>query len=206
MNMQLRTGVPGDATAIHNLITANLSAGHLLPRTFEDVESHAHRFVVAVADGNVIGCGELAPLSADVAEVRSLVVDQHSRGHHIGPRLVAQLASTGAEKGYSTLCAFTHEPSHFVRLGFTIVPHTWVPEKIERDCRSCAQFRRCGQYAVTLPLRSGVSIRPEQPAALIYGGRAVAGRRPNIERLHLERPDRQVARKRMIELREEVPA
>ena len=57
MNMELRTGVPGDATAIHSLITANLSAGHLLPRTFEDVESHAHRFVVAVADDKVIGCG-----------------------------------------------------------------------------------------------------------------------------------------------------
>ena len=55
MNIQLRTGVASDATAIHNLITANLNAGHLLPRTFDDVESHAHRFVVAVADGQVIG-------------------------------------------------------------------------------------------------------------------------------------------------------
>jgi hypothetical protein len=32
------------------------------------------------------------------------------------------------------------------------VPHTWLPEKIEADCRACAQFRRCGQYAVMLPL------------------------------------------------------
>ena len=39
MNIQLRTGVASDATAIHNLITANLNAGHLLPRTFDDVES-----------------------------------------------------------------------------------------------------------------------------------------------------------------------
>ena len=34
MNMQLRPGVAADAAAIHNLITANLSVGHLLPRTF----------------------------------------------------------------------------------------------------------------------------------------------------------------------------
>ena len=74
MNIQLRTGVADDATAIHDLITANLSVGHLLPRTFADIESHAGRFVVAVADGHVIGCGELAPLSPEVAEVRSLVV------------------------------------------------------------------------------------------------------------------------------------
>ncbi len=39
-----------------------------------------------------------------------------------------------------------------MRLGFSIVPHTWVPEKIARDCYSCPLFRNCGQYAVVLDL------------------------------------------------------
>lgn len=186
MNVTFRQANAHDANAIHTLIVDNLAAGHLLPRTLDDVTGHADRFLVAESNGTVVGCAELAPLSPGVAEVRSLVVDQHARGRHIGPRLVAQLAASGTAKGFGTLCAFTHEPSHFVRLGFTIVPHMWVPEKIERDCRSCAQFRRCGQYAVTLPLRSGALIRPEQPAAVIYGGRAMPGRRLNVERLHLE--------------------
>jgi amino-acid N-acetyltransferase len=194
MNVTYRQAQASDAGAIHHLIVENLEAGHLLPRTLEDVTRHASRFLVADSDGAVIGCAELAPLSGGVAEVRSLVVDQYARGRHIGPQLVAQLAASGAAKGFATLCAFTHEPSHFVRLGFTIVPHMWVPEKIERDCRGCAQFRKCGQYAVTLPLRSDARIRPEQPAAVIYGGRAVAGRRLNIERLHMSRPDLQVGR------------
>jgi amino-acid N-acetyltransferase len=189
MNVTFRQATALDAAAIHGLIAQNLEAGHLLPRSIDDVTTHAARFLVAESAGTVVGCAELAPLSAEVAEVRSLVVDQHARGRHIGPRLVEQLASAGAAKGFATLCAFTHEPAHFVRLGFTIVPHVWVPEKIERDCRSCALFRRCGQYAVTLPLRSGVAIRPEQPAAVIYAGRAVAGRRLNIERLQLDREE-----------------
>lgn len=180
-----RPAVAADATAVHRLIADNLEVGHLLPRTLDDVTANIVRFTVAEADGVVVGCAELAPLSIEVAEVRSLVVTERSRGQHIGPRLVAHLAEKGTEKGYDTLCAFTHDPSHFVRLGFTIVPHTWVPEKIERDCRSCAQFRMCGQYAVTLPLREGAQIRPEQPAAVIYGGRAVGGRRFNVERLQL---------------------
>jgi amino-acid N-acetyltransferase len=192
MNVTFRQAGALDAPTIHHLIVENLEAGHLLPRSLEDVTINAARFLVAESGGQVVGCAELAPLSTAVAEVRSLVVDQHARGRHIGPQLVEQLASTGAAKGFSTLCAFTHEPSHFVRLGFTIVPHMWVPEKIEHDCRSCALFRKCGQYAVTLPLRRGASIRPEQPAAVIYGGRAVAGRRLNIERLRLERVDEEV--------------
>jgi hypothetical protein len=61
----------------------------------------------------------------------------------------------------------------------------WVPEKIGHDCTSCALFRHCGQYAVMIPLRSGVSVRPERPAAVIQGSRSIAPRRPNIERLQL---------------------
>ena len=181
-----RQATAADAAAVHRLISDNLEAGHLLPRTMDDVLEHAPRFVVADREGRVIACAELAPLSATVAEVRSLVVDQHARGNHIGPRLVTELASGAVSRGFATLCAFTHQPSHFVKMGFTIVPHMWVPEKIAHDCTSCPLFRRCGQYAVTLPLRAGVQIRPEQPAAVIYGGRTVGARRPNVERLQLD--------------------
>jgi amino-acid N-acetyltransferase len=182
MNIQLRTAVASDAAAIHALITANLAAGHLLPRTFDDVESHAQRFVVAVSDDSVIGCGELAPLSAEVAEVRSLVVDEAWRGRHAGVSLVTALADRARELGYVTLCAFTHQPSHFIRLGFSIVPHVWVPEKIALDCVGCSQFRRCGQYAVTLALRSGAGLRLEQTAP---PSRSVAAPRASVERLRL---------------------
>jgi amino-acid N-acetyltransferase len=181
-----RQATAADAAAVHRLISDNLEAGHLLPRTMDDVLEHAPRFVVADREGRVIACAELAPLSKTVAEVRSLVVDQHARGNQIGPRLVIELASGAVSRGFATLCAFTHQPSHFVRMGFTIVPHMWVPEKIAHDCTACPLFRRCGQYAVTLPLRAGVQIRPEQPAAVIYGGRTVGARRPNVERLQLD--------------------
>jgi amino-acid N-acetyltransferase len=181
-----RQATAADAAAVHRLISDNLEAGHLLPRTMDDVLEHAPRFVVADREGRVIACAELAPLSKTVAEVRSLVVDQHARCNQIGPRLVTELASGAVSRGFATLCAFTHQPSHFVKMGFTIVPHMWVPEKIAHDCTSCPLFRRCGQYAVTLPLRAGVQIRPEQPAAVIYGGRTVGARRPNVERLQLD--------------------
>ena len=182
MSIQLRTGTPGDASAIHSLVTSNLDSGHLLPRTFEDVEAHAPRFVVAEENRSVIGCGELAPLSAEVAEVRSLVVDEPSRGQRTGVALVTALADRARELGYVTLCAFTHQPAHFIRLGFSIVPHQWVPEKIAHDCVGCSQFRRCGQYAVSLPLKAGAGLRlePGSPPQ-----RAVAAPRTSVERLRL---------------------
>lgn len=183
--LTFRAATAADAGAIHRLIAENLQVGHLLPRTLDDVTTHASRFVVAEHGGRVIACAELAPLTATVAEVRSLVVDEAFRGNGIGSRLVTELAEQGAARGFQTLCAFTHEPAHFVRMGFTIVPHVWVPEKVAHDCTSCPIFRRCGQYAVTLPLRQGVLIRPEQPAAVIYAGRTIAARRPAVERLQV---------------------
>ena len=184
MNVTLRAASPSDAAAIHSLIAANLEAGHLLPRSSDDIRDHIGRFFVAEVDGRVAGCAELARLSTSVAEVRSLVVDESLRGQKIGTQLVAHLASNGASAGYATLCAFTHAPGHFVRLGFTIVPHIWMPEKIAHDCNGCALFRKCGQYAVRLTLRQGVKAVPERTAAMIHG-RGVAPRRLNIERLKL---------------------
>jgi N-acetylglutamate synthase-like GNAT family acetyltransferase len=193
MIMTFRQASALDAPVVHRLISENLEAGHLLPRTLEDIIENASRFLVAEHDGTVVGCAELAPLSPRVAEVRSLVVDEPARGHQIGPRLVADLASRAVSRGFATLCAFTHDPSHFVRLGFTIVPHIWVPEKVAHDCTTCPLFRRCGQYAVTLALREGVQVRPEQPAAVIYAGRGVAARKPNVERLQLHPTNRYAA-------------
>jgi amino-acid N-acetyltransferase len=195
-NISLRVARAEDVPALHTLIADNLEAGHLLPRSLDDLERHAPRFVVAEADGRVIGCAELAPIGPTVGEVRSLVVHHEFRGRHIGPALINRIAADAVARGFSTLCAFTHEPSHFVRLGFSIVPHMWVPEKIAHDCTSCALFRRCGQYAVTLTLRPGVSLRPDQPAAVIHGGRTVPARRPNIERLQRRSPGTQDPRRK----------
>jgi amino-acid N-acetyltransferase len=174
--VRFRTARPADVPAIHRLIADNIEVGHLLPRSREDIALHANRFVVAKVDDVVVGCAELAPLSAGVAEVRSLVVTEAMRGRKIGSRLVRKVIAEATEAGFSSVCAFTHEPAHFVRLGFTIVPHIWVPEKIAKDCTSCSLFRRCGQYAVTFALRAGVTIQPERPAALIAGVRGPGSR------------------------------
>jgi amino-acid N-acetyltransferase len=148
----IRAASIADVDAIHRLIETHVADGRLLPRRREEIAAHVSRFLVAVQGRRVVGCADLAPLSRHVAEVRSLVVSDSVRSRGIGRRLVDELASRAAASGFETLCAFTHVAGYFVQMGFSIVPHTWLPEKIEADCRSCALFRTCGQYAVMLPL------------------------------------------------------
>jgi amino-acid N-acetyltransferase len=150
--IQLRTGRPADAAAIHALVEAHLDEGHLLPRTKGEIETHATRFVVATDGDRVLACAELAPLSTGVAEVRSLVVAGEARSEGVGRQLIDELVRRARVQGFHTLCAFTHGPGYFMRLGFSLVPHHWMRERIVADCRSCALFRRCGQSAVVLSL------------------------------------------------------
>jgi amino-acid N-acetyltransferase len=148
----VRPATAADAEAIHALICNHVEEGRLLPRHLGEIAVHAHRFVVAVDGDCVVGCVDLAPLSRTVAELRSLVVSENARTRGAGRRLVDEAVAGATAAGFDRLCAFTHTPAYFVRLGFSIVPHVWLPEKIDTDCRTCSQFRRCGQHAVTLTL------------------------------------------------------
>ena len=148
----LRAATAADADVVHALIEDHLAEGHLLPRDRDEIARHAHRFVVALQGTMVVACAELAPLSKQVAEVRSFVVSRHARRLGLGRRLIDAIRTHAQACGFATLCAFTHSPAYFVHLGFSIVPHTWLPEKIAVDCHACSQFRTCGQFAVVRSL------------------------------------------------------
>lgn len=148
----VRTARPGDTRGVHRLIARHTGAGQLLPRTLRDVSEHVHRFMVATARGRIVGCAELAPLSPSVAEVRSFVVTSRSRGRGVGRSILDALRARARRRHFEQLCAFTHSAEYFLRLDFQVVSHASVPEKIEADCRTCASFGHCGQYAMVSDL------------------------------------------------------
>ncbi|HEY7441271.1 MAG TPA: GNAT family N-acetyltransferase [Vicinamibacterales bacterium] len=146
--VEIRPARAEEARHIHGLIGSHLADGHLLPRELDELKRHVGRFLVAVHRNRIVACGELAPLSHTLAEIRSLVVDRNHRGSGIGRHVAEALREEARRQCFDRLCAFTHQPAYFVHLGFSIVPHVWLPEKIGTDCSSCALFRRCGQFAM----------------------------------------------------------
>ena len=157
------------APVLHSLITANLEEGRLLPRTLEEISAHAERFTIVMRGRKLVGCAELAPLSAQTAEVRSLAVDIKERSHGIGAMLVDELRQRAHDEGFDRLSAFTHAPGYFSQMGFSIVPHVWMQEKIHTDCVKCPLFLRCGQYAMVAPIDAPAADHLRQG----YGGQAV---------------------------------
>jgi len=148
----LRPAKDSEARSLHALISANLAEGHLLPRTLDELAVHATRFVVAARGRRIVGCAELAALSPQVAEVRSLAVDRVERGQGVGTMIVDELRRRARREGFEKLCAFTHAPAYFIQMGFSIVPHMWLIEKLTTDCVKCPLFRTCGQYAMVVPI------------------------------------------------------
>src|SRR5882672_5462691 len=88
------------APVLHSLITANLEEGRLLPRTLEEISAHAERFTIVMRGRKLVGCAELAPLSAQTAEVRSLAVDSKERSHGVGTMLVGELRQRAHDEGF----------------------------------------------------------------------------------------------------------
>jgi len=164
-DLTIRPARTEDAEAIHALVMSHLDEGHLLPRDLAELRLHAGRFIVCDVAGAISACAELAPLSPKVAEIRSLVVSRGFRGAGLAHRLVSQLRASARTAGFDTLTAFAHDPRFFVRMGFSIVPHVWVPEKILTDCVDCPLFRTCQQFAVVLPLQQQRTYRPLQARA-----------------------------------------
>ncbi len=179
----LGTADPSHAPALYALIAANMEEGHLLPRTLGELVVHAERFTIALGGQTIVGCAELASLSASVAEVRSLAVDPSVRGGGVGVRIVEELRRRARREGFEKLCAFAHSPGYFTHMGFSIVPHQWLPEKIFTDCVRCPHFRQCGQYAMLVPLDSSFADAQGRPLGSSFAdaqGRPLASRSAGV--------------------------
>jgi amino-acid N-acetyltransferase len=79
-------------------------------------------------------------------------VDNSARQGGVGTMIVDELRRRARRQGFEKLCAFTHAPGYFITMGFSIVPHQWLLEKVFTDCVKCSHFRQCGQYGMVVPL------------------------------------------------------
>ena len=117
-----------------------------------ELDVHAERFVVAVHGAQDRRLRRAR--AAQPARGRSAIARRRrsARGSRVGVAIVDELRLRARREGYEKLCAFTHAPRYFIHMGFSIVPHLWLTEKIFTDCVKCPLFRQCGQYAMVVPL------------------------------------------------------
>jgi amino-acid N-acetyltransferase len=157
--MEIRKARVKDALQIHALINHYAARELMLPRTLLSIYENIRDFHVAVEGDRVLGCSALHFTWGDMAEIRSLAVDEQAGKRGIGRALVEANIAEAMEHQLVQVYAFTYVTEFFAKLGFRIVPHEEMPRKVWMDCLNCHKLNCCDEVAMVRDLIEGA--RPE---------------------------------------------
>lgn len=141
-----------DVPRMMPLLNEYARQAEILPRMEADVYQSIRDWVVAEAEGKIVGMGSLLIMWADLAEVRSLVIDPTCHGQGVGRAIVSQLLAEARALGLPRVFALTRKPGFFLKMGFQLTRIEHLPRKVQKDCVFCPKFHACDEVAVIMPL------------------------------------------------------
>lgn len=149
---QILRAKAADAKSIQTLINTYAAKDAMLPRALNSIYEHIRDFHIVVEDNMVLGCCALHVTWGDLAEIRSLAVDECAHGRGYGRLLVERCLEDARELGLPKVFALTYIPDFFEKLGFSRINKSDLPHKIWSECINCPKFPDCGEEAVALEL------------------------------------------------------
>jgi len=179
--VRIRPARHGDAHAIAALIGEFASEALMLRRTPEMVEMAIDDYVVGVTPhGKVVACGALKEYSPSLAEVAAIAVARSAHGNGLGKAIVNAVEALALKRGIYDVFALTLQPEFFSAIGYHRVDRARYPEKIRRDCLSCARRFACNEfcYARNLMLAASDEAPAERPVVTAPALPTVAIGRP----------------------------
>lgn len=142
----IRRARGADAAAISTLNNRFADESLMLRRSPEMVALAIDDYVVAVdTRGRLLACGALKEYSPSVAEVAAIAVAPEAHGRGLGRQIVAAVEHLALKRGIADVFALTLQPAFFEAIGYTRVDRARYPEKIRRDCLSCARRFACNE-------------------------------------------------------------
>jgi amino-acid N-acetyltransferase len=148
----IRKAKLNDIKEIQRLIKLYAPKGGILPRSLSELYDHLRDFFVFVRNRKVIGICALHICWEDLAEIRSLAVEEEDQKRGIGAKLVKACLEESKSLGVKRVFALTYQPEFFERLGFKKVDKTVLPHKIWTDCLRCVKFPDCDETALVKEL------------------------------------------------------
>jgi amino-acid N-acetyltransferase len=130
MAYNVRPARTPDVPSIRSLIDQNVASGKLLGKTTVNLYEDIQEFCVAQGDGRVAGCGALHVMWEDLAEIRTVAVDERARGNGIGHLIVNALLDRAREVGVSRVFVLTFAVPFFASHGFTEISGTPVAPEV----------------------------------------------------------------------------
>jgi len=139
-----------DVPRMSEIINSHAEFGRMLFKSYAQLYETLRDFAVYVDDagGKVVGVVGLAIIWADLAEVRSLAVDDAYRGKGIGKALVNWCVDEARRLHVRRVMSLTYEQAFFEKLGFVVVEKETLPLKVWSDCVRCPKNENCDEIAM----------------------------------------------------------
>jgi len=146
--MKVRKAKISDVEAVYSLISDYAERDKMLFRSMADIYKNLQAFAVAELDDDVVACCALEVVWSDLAEIKSLAVDEANIGKGVGKSLVTAAIEQAGQLGIAKVFALTLDPSFFEKLGFEIIEKDGLPMKVWSDCAKCPKQENCDETAV----------------------------------------------------------
>jgi amino-acid N-acetyltransferase len=146
--MNVRIANVNDVKAVHALINAYAERDQMLFRSLADIYKNLQTFFVAEREGEIIGCCALEVIWSDLAEVKSLAVEENHKGRGAGTMLVNAAVEQAKRLGVPKVFGLTLKPQFFEKIGFAVVDKSTLPMKVWSDCARCTKQQNCDETAV----------------------------------------------------------
>jgi amino-acid N-acetyltransferase len=137
---------------IHKLVNTFAGRGEMLARSLSEIYENIRDFVVVRKGKRIIGCAALHVMWSDLAEIKSVAVDEELQRQRVGYELVTALLKEAKELGISTVFCLTYKPMFFEKLGLQEVEKMTLPQKIWTECYRCSKFPNCDETAMTIQI------------------------------------------------------
>jgi len=142
-----------DVPHIKELVDYYAKRGEMLPRSLSEIYEHLRSFLVYLKDGKVVGCCALYITWSDLAEIKSLAVEESHTGRGVGSTLVKAALEEARELGMPKVFTLTTKPEFFKKLGFKTIKKEKLPQKIWGECIRCTKFENCDEEALIIKLK-----------------------------------------------------
>jgi amino-acid N-acetyltransferase len=157
---RLRKAHTGDVARMQEMINGFAERNLMLPRSLSELYETLRDFFVVEEEGMVVGCSALHVSWKNLAELKSLAVDERYQGRGYGKRLVAACLEEAEILRVGNVFALTYVPELFLKAQFEIVEKATLPRKVWTECINCPKFPDCGEIAVLKNLDSAQTLAP----------------------------------------------
>jgi amino-acid N-acetyltransferase len=148
----IRKATVADVRTIQKLVNSYAEKGTMLSLSLHEIFDSLRDFCVFETDGEILGVCALSVSWDDLAEIRSLVVQEGHRGQNIGCRLIQYSEAEAIELGIKKIFVLTYTPDFFEKNHFTRIDKSELPHKIWADCVKCVHFPDCQETALVKTL------------------------------------------------------